>query len=169
MKNKFVFTLIQVIFTLVGIGMLLGGYFATPGSLTDDGFPLNNFFYILGAFFIIWPIVLFGVINYFIKRAAQNIELLKVNGIKGKTRILSLDQTGIRINHIPQVKMQLDIKTTMGDRFQASYKKCLPQMYYNLIKPEAEFTVYIDANNRNKMYVDFEEAWAKALTTNNNW
>lgn len=169
MKNKFVFTLIQVIFTLVGVGMLIGGYFAAPGSLTDDGYPLDTFFYIMGAFFIVWPIVIFGAIRFFTKRAAQHIELLKANGIRGKTRILSMDQTGVRINHVPQVKMQLDIKTDMGERFQASYKKCLPQLYYSLLKPDAEFTVYVDANNKQKLYVDFEEAWAKAVSSKGNW
>jgi hypothetical protein len=169
MKNKFVFVLIQVIFTLVGVGMLIAGYLAAPDSLTDDGFPLNKFFYMMGAFFIVWPILLFGVINFFMKRAAQNIEQLKAHGLKGSTRILSMDQTGVRINHVPQVKMQLDIKTDMGERYQTSYKKCLPQMYYSLIKPDAVFTVYIDPKNRNKLYVDFDEAWAKAVNSNSNW
>ncbi len=169
MKNKFVFVLLQIIFSLVGIGMLIAGYLAAPGSLTDDGFPLNKFFYLMGAFFIIWPIVLFGTINFFTKRAAKNIEQLRANGIKGRTRILNMDQTGVRINHVPQVKMQLDIKTDMGERFQAGYKKCLPQMYYSLIKPDAEFTVYIDPNNRNKLFVDFDEAWAKAVNSDPGW
>ena len=42
MKNTFVLNLIQIIFTLVGLGLIAGGYFASPGSLTDDGFPLNT-------------------------------------------------------------------------------------------------------------------------------
>src|SRR6478672_9789946 len=114
MKNKFVFVLLQIIFRGVGAGMLIAGFMAAPGALTDDGFALNKFFYIMGAFFIVWPIVLFGTINFFIKRAAQNIEQLKAKGIKGTTRILGMDQTGVRINRVPQVKMQLDIKTDMG-------------------------------------------------------
>lgn len=169
MKKNFAVTLIQIIFTLVGAGMLVAGYMAAPDALTDDGFSLKKFFYMMGAFFIVWPILLFGVIRFFIKKSADNIANLKANGIKGKARILGMQQTGVRINHVPQVKLQLDIKTDMGERFQADYKKCVPQMYYNLFKPEAEFPVYIDPINRSKVHVDFEEAWAKTMNANTNW
>ena len=47
--NNWVFNLVQIIFTLVGLGLIAGGYFATPDAKTDDGYPLNNFLYSLGV------------------------------------------------------------------------------------------------------------------------
>lgn len=160
MKNNFVLNLVQGIFTLVGIGLLVGGYMASPGSTTDDGFPLAKFLYGMGAFFIIWPIILFGVIKYFYRRTAQRIEHLKNNGIKGKARVLQMRRTGVSINHIPQVILDLDIKTNLGEKLQVSYKKCVDPIYYSLIKPDADLPVYIDPNNQQSVYVDFQEAWA---------
>lgn len=161
MKNNFVFNLIQGIFTLVGIGMLVAGYMAAPGALTDDGFALDKFFYIMGAFFIIWPIVLFGVIKYFYRRAAAKIEYLKTNGLKGKARVLQMRRTGVSINRIPQVILDLDIKTDLGEKIQASYKKCVDPIYYSLIRPDVDLPVYVDPANKTAVHVAFDEAWAK--------
>lgn len=161
MKNNFVFNLIQVIFTLVGAGMITAGYLAAPGSLTDDGYALNYFFYIMGAFFIVWPIVLFGAIRYYYRRAAQKIAWLKENGIKGKARVLHMRRTNLTVNHIPQVVLDLIITTSLGEKFPASYKKCIDPIYYSLIRPDADLTVYVDPANRKSLYVDLEEAWER--------
>ena len=162
MKKNFVFNLIQAIFTLVGIGFLVGGYNVPQGALTDDGFALDKFFYGMGAFFIIWPLLLFGVIRYFFKRSAQKVEFLKTNGIKGKARVLKMERTNLRINHVQQIILDLDIKTDLGEKLQASYKKCIDPIYYSLIRPDADLPVYIDPNNKKNVYVDFEEAWSKS-------
>ncbi|MES2777652.1 MAG: hypothetical protein V4722_25970 [Bacteroidota bacterium] len=168
MKNNFVFNLLQVIFTLVGVGMLVAGYFAAPGSLTDDGFALNKFFYAMGGFFIVWPIILFGTIKYFYRRAAQKVADLKANGIKGKARVLQMRRTNLTVNRIPQVILDLDIKTSLGEQFPASYKKCIDPIYYSLIRPDLDLTVYVDPNNHKSLYVDFEEAWARMGSSRGN-
>lgn len=162
MKNNFVLNLIQGIFTLVGAGMLIAGYNASPGSLTDDGFPLDKFFYGMGAFFIIWPIILFGFIKYFYRRSAEKIEHLINNGIKGKARVLQMHRTGVSINRVPQVILDLDIKTDLGEKLQVSYKKCVEPIYYSLIRPDVDLPVYIDPNNKKSVHIDFQEAWMKA-------
>lgn len=161
MKKYFVFNLLQIIFSLVGAGMLIAGYFAAPGSLTDDGYPLNYFFYGMGAFFIIWPIILFGAIKFFYSRSAQRITYLKEHGIKGKARVLHMRRTNLTINHVPQMVLDLNITTDLGEQLQASYKKCIEPMYYSLIRPDAELPVYVDPADKRKVYVDLEEAWSK--------
>ena len=31
--------------------------------------------------------------------------------------------------------------------------------YYNIIRPDADLPVYIDPNNKNKLFIDFQQAW----------
>lgn len=161
MKNNFVFNLLQIIFSLVGAGMLVAGYFAAQGSMTDDGYPLNYFFYCMGTFFIIWPVILFGTIKYFYRRAAQRVSYLREHGLKGTARVLHMRRTGLTINNVPQVVLDLSITTDLGEQLQVSYKKCIDPIYYNLIRPDTNVTVYVDPANKKKVYIDFEEAWAK--------
>ena len=161
MKKKLAFNPIQIIFTLVGAGMLIAGYFAAPGSLTDDGYPLNIFFYCMGGFFIIFPLVLFGAINGFYNRAAKRVAYLKEQGIKGKARVLHMQRTGLTVNDVPQVVLSLNITTDLGEQFEVSYKKCIDPIYYSLIRPDADLIAYIDPADKGKVYIDFEEAWTK--------
>lgn len=160
MKNIFSNPL-QIIFTLVGAGMLIAGYFAAPGSLTDDGYPLNIFFYCMGGFFIVFPMILFGILSRSANRAAEEIAYLKEHGLKGKARVLHMRRTGLTVNDVPQVVLDLNITTDLGEQFSASYKKCIDPIYYSLIRPDADLIVYADPANKEKVYVDFEEAWAK--------
>jgi hypothetical protein len=157
--NHSVFNLLQVIFTVVGLGLIAGGYFAPEGSKTDDGYPLNYFLYTLGGFFVVWPIILFGTIRYFIRRAAAREAYLMNNGIKGKARVLNMRSTGMYINRVPQMVIDLEIVTDLGERYKTSYKKTVPMQYYNIIRPDVDLPVYVDPNDRNKVFVDFQGAW----------
>ncbi len=161
MKGNLVSNLLQGIFMLVGLGMLIAGYFAVPGSLTDDGYPLNIFFYSMGGFFIVWPLVLFGAIRYFYRRAAKKMAYLKTHGIKAKARVLGMRRTGLTVNNVPQVLLDLQVTTDLGEQFQAPYKKCIDPIYYNLIQPDKDLPVYVHPVNNRDLYVDFEEEWAR--------
>lgn len=157
--NKFVLNLVQLILTLVGLGLIAGGYFATTEAKTDDGYSLKYFLYIIGGFFIVWPLLLFGVIRFFHRRAAARQAYLIENGIKGKARVLNMRGTNIYINRVPQMILDLQITTSLGERYETSYKKTIPMQYYNIIKPDLDLPVYIDPDNKNKMFVDFQQAW----------
>ena len=157
--NNFVLNLIQAIFTVVGIGLIAGGYFAAPFSTTKDGFPLNTFLYSLGGFFVVFPLVVFGSIRYFFKKQAERQAWLMENGIKGKARVLNMQPTNVYINRVPQVVLHLQVTTSFGEKFETTYKKAVPMQYYNIIRPDVDLPVYIDPNDRSKLFVDFEQAW----------
>lgn len=159
--SNFVFNLVQGIFTIVGLGLIAGGYLADPGSTTDDGYPLKSFLYLLGGFFIVWPIVLFGVIRYFLRRAIARQQYLVKNGIKGKARVLNMRSNHVYINRVPQMVMDLHVQTELGEQYETTYTKAVPLHYYNIIRPDAELPVYIDPDNRKKLFVDFQQAWTE--------
>ncbi|GAB0157451.1 hypothetical protein CHRYSEOSP005_27270 [Chryseobacterium sp. Alg-005] len=161
MKKQPVFYILPVIFSIVGIGMLIGGYTAAPGSLTDDGYPLNYFLYAMGGFFILFPLALTGLMGYFSRRNIQNIADLKSRGIRGKARVMNIQRTGVSINDIPQVILQLRITTDTGEQFVVNYKKCIDPIYYNLITPEKDLSVFVNRENKNEVYLDLEAEWAK--------
>ncbi len=161
MKKNPVFYLLPAIFFVVGLGMVIAGYNAAPGSLTDDGYPLNYFFYFMGGSFILLPLILTVIISVFFSRKAGKIEDLKKNGIKGKARVLSVQRTGMSINDIPQVILQLRITTDPDEQFLVNYKECIDPLYYNLITPEKDLVVFINQNNKKEVYLDLEAEWGR--------
>ncbi|MBB4805407.1 hypothetical protein HNP38_000679 [Chryseobacterium defluvii] len=161
MKKNLIFYLGPAVFFIVGMGMLIAGYNAEPGSLTDDGYPLNYFFYFMGGSFILLPIVSMIIITFFFTRKANKINDLKTTGIKGKARVLGMQRTGMSLNNIPQVILQLRITTDIGEQFPASYKECIDPLYYNLITPEKDLIVYVNRDNKKEVYLDLEAEWAR--------
>jgi hypothetical protein len=157
--NNFIINLLQGIFTIVGLILITIGYFSEPGSTTDDGSPLDTFLYLLGSFFILLPLVLFGIIRYFLRRAAAKRAWLVENGIKGKARVLKMHNTHFYINGVPQMALDLQITTSLGERYKTSHKTVVPMQYYNIIRPDRDLPVYIDPNNKNKLFIDFQQAW----------
>lgn len=160
-KGNIASYIIPFIFSSIGIGFLIAGYTAEPGALTDDGYPLNKFFYMMGGFFVVWPIVLFSAIIYFQKRKSQREEHLKTQGIKGKARVMGMRQTGVRINHVPQVVLDLHITTDFGEKLQLPYKKCIQPMYYSILRPDVDLEVYINPEKKDKVFVDLDETWRR--------
>lgn len=161
MKKNLAFYLVPLIFLIVGSGMLIAGYQAAPGSLTDDGYPLNYFFYTMGGFFILFPLLLTLGISFFYRRSAGKVSYLKTQGIKGKARVLGIERTGTSINDIPQVILKLKITTDLGEQFLVDYKKCIDPVYYSLITPERDLPVFVHPENKKEVYLDLEAAWAK--------
>lgn len=131
----------------VGIGLLYLGFTASPEALTDDGYSLKNFFYIMGAGFLIFPLMTtLGILLYYKKANDREVNLVQ-NGIRGEAEILHREQTGTYINELPQVKFLLQI--TMPDRepYKIKYKDVISMLDLGSINVGAKLPVFVDPDN----------------------
>lgn len=145
--SKWIFIVTTVPFIVVGIGFLFLGYTAPPEALTDDGYNLGNFYYIMGTAFVIFPLLtMFGVMAYY-KRINDRETFLIQQGIKGEAEILWREQTGTYINELPQVKFKLRIKTSLSEPYELEYKDVVSMLDLPSIKVGAILPVYVDPNN----------------------
>lgn len=144
---KWMYLIILIPFLAVGIGMIFFGFQASPESLTDDGYPLKEFLYIMGAFFIIMPFISTVGVMLFYKRINDRETNLIENGLKGEAEIINREQTGTYINELPQVKFLLQVTSPYGDSYQMEYKDVVSMLDLNSINVGAKLPVYIDPNN----------------------
>lgn len=99
--NHILFLLGPAIFIVVGVGFLVASAMAPPGSLTDDGYPLDTFFLIMGAVFGgIGPVWLVGALLGFRWSARKRAELdarrehLRRHGVRLLARVVSCESDG---------------------------------------------------------------------------
>lgn len=145
--SKWIFVITTVPLLAVGIGMIFFGFQASPEALTDDGYPLKDFLYMMGIAFVIFPLITsLGVMMYY-KRINDRETNLIENGLKGEAEIINREQTGTYINELPQVKFLLQITTPFGDSYQMEYKDVVSMLDINSINVGAKLPVYIDPNN----------------------
>jgi hypothetical protein len=97
-------------FLLVGVLLVVGGVTADPSALTDDGYPLKPFFYILGGIFLFIPVAM--LVGFALAGAArrQKIAGLVATGQQGDAVVLGLEDTGLRINGDPRVRLLLEVQ-----------------------------------------------------------
>lgn len=145
--SKWIFVITTVPLLAVGIGMIFFGFQASPEALTDDGYPLKDFLYMMGIAFVIFPLITsLGVMMYYKQINDRETNLIE-NGLKGEAEIINREQTGTYINELPQVKFLLQITTPFGDSYQMEYKDVVSMLDINSINVGAKLPVYIDPNN----------------------
>ncbi|BDZ70665.1 hypothetical protein [Methanobacterium petrolearium] len=132
---------------LVGVGMIVYGMMVSPEALTDDGYPLNTFLFVMGGAFIVFPLLgAFGVYYYY-KRINDRETFLINDGIKGEAEILSREQTGTYINEQPEVKFKLLITTPFDEPYELEHKEIVNLLDMGSIPVGRKIQVMVHPDN----------------------
>ncbi len=140
--------------------LALGGVFlylgsdAPPGSLTDDGYPLDTFYYAMGAWFIGLPLALSLIISLLFVRAASRQRDLVEHGIKGTARIMQTEQTGTFVNNNPQVRFKLLIELPDRPPYEVPHLQIVDLIHLGAINPGSSLGVYVDPENSRNLLLD---------------
>lgn len=113
-------------FLVVGVAFLVAGYRASPSALTDDGYPLKTFFYVMGGFFLLLPMAIlvgFALVGSAKRRKMEN---LMATGQQGEAEILGLEDTGVRINDNPRVRLLLEVRIEGHAPYQVAKTMVVP-------------------------------------------
>jgi hypothetical protein len=93
-----------------------------------------------------------------------NASRLQKNGIPGKAIIVAVRDTGVTINNNPQVKLVLEVKSNLGQKYAAECRTLISRLQPGIFQPGMEVPVKIDPKNEKNVIVDF----SGNSTTNNN-
>lgn len=99
-----------LILPAIGIGFLISALYTDVAAMTDNGdMNLRSFFFMMGGIFTGLPIALFVTIGVFLARKRKRVAYLLEKGVRGKAKILDINDTGVMINNQPQVRISLEI------------------------------------------------------------
>ncbi len=133
---------------LVGIGAVLStagssGIYITAGIIIVFG----------GMFFLFYKLFFGPMIN---------ASRLQKTGLPGRARILEVKDTGVTINNNPQVKLMLEVKTNLGQKYNAQCRVLVSRINPNQYMPGMEVPVKIDPKNEQNVVIDFSGSGAVA-------
>jgi hypothetical protein len=80
---------------------------------------------------------------------------LKKTGIAGKALIKEVRDTGVTVNNSPQVKLVLELKNPLGQRYTATLRTLISRLQPQLYQPGMTIPVLIDPKDENKLVIDF--------------
>ncbi len=134
-------------FLIIGIGMIISGFYTDMTSLTSDGFNLKYFKFIFGGAFVVFPIVLFAIISLFalVKQSRAN-ELLET-GKQGTAKVIRLEDTGTRINNNPRVNILLEMDFEGYQTYQVWKKLTIPIIRLSQVQVGETIAVLADPHD----------------------
>jgi hypothetical protein len=91
--------------------------------------------------------LVFGGIGYAGRKAAQRAERLRLHGVSGQARVLGVQGTGLEINGVPQVALQLVIEVPGRGPVQTTVKMMMSGAVAQASMPGASVPVRYDATN----------------------
>lgn len=134
---------------------LISGFFFYKGvtadekALTDDGYNLKSFFFLMGAGFLVVSLALiFGFVIWLsVKR--RRIADLVATGKQGTAVVLKLSDTGVRVNDDPRVKLLLEVHIPNYQPYKAQKTVTLPLIYLPQVQTGSTINILADPDQPN--------------------
>ena len=134
------------------IGGVIGIIVAIASVLITGG---SEGVYIAGGILIFG----FGMFYLFYKLLFAPMILanrLKKTGIEGKASIKEVRDTGVTINNSPQVKLLLEIKNSIGQKYTTSLRTLVSRLQPGMFQVGMTIPVLIDPKNENIVVINYE-------------
>jgi hypothetical protein len=134
---------------LVSGFMFYSGFTADENALTDDGYNLKRFYFLMGAIFLALPLATSAGILLWGMAKRRRMEELAATGKQGTAVVLKLSDTGTRINDNPRVKLQLEIHIPNYQPYQAQKTVTLPLIYLPQVQTGSTINILADPEQPN--------------------
>ncbi len=90
------------------------------------------------------PLFIIGIVFYFMYRKRQRLKFLLENGTRGKAVVKTLCETGMIINDVPQISMNLKVTLPNIATYTILKTATIPMIYYPRIQPGMTIDVAAD-------------------------
>jgi hypothetical protein len=140
-----IFAIPIVVFVLVGSGLIIFDIIGDPSPQMKPGF-LNSFT-TLGVFFILSPLVALLMISRMVRKRQKRETLLIENGMKGIATIISVNETGLTTNNVPQLEMELEVSAAGRESYRTIHRDHISLIHLHRLVPGAEFPVFVSRDD----------------------
>jgi hypothetical protein len=97
------------------------------------------------------------------RRGYQEAQRLKIQGIPGQARIVSMRQTGVTMNEQPQIELTLEVTSSMQGPYQVVVKEWVPMMMLGRLTSGLPLPVKVDPMNPNSLVIEWESSMGTGM------
>lgn len=93
--------------------------------------------------------IIFSFLVYYLfaRRGRKRAEALMKTGVQGQATVLSLEDTGMRINDNPRVRVGLEVRLEGYSPYKVQKTMTIPLIKLSQVQPGAEVAVMADPNS----------------------
>jgi hypothetical protein len=136
----------------IGVGAGIAGFLIAIISVLSVGGQVGIYIALglvalFGGLFLLFYKLLIGPM--------MNTSRLQKTGISSRAIITAVNDTGVTINNNPQVKLTLELKNSLGQRYTTTYRTLVSRINPFAYQPGAEVAVKVDPVNEKNVVLDF--------------
>ena len=120
-----------------------------PNLLFGGGITLLTFVIICGSviFSLVITAAAIGIPIYFMRNSQKRAQELMQTGTQGEATILSLQDTGMRINDNPRVTVELEINVAMRPPYRVTKSLTIPLIRLSQVQVGSKLPVMVDLSD----------------------
>jgi hypothetical protein len=106
-----------------------------------------------GAIVILMLLAAWRLVKMLGRPRKMTVQEIEKNGILAEAIVLNVNETGMIINDLPQVKLQMQVLPEKGRNFVAEVKQVLPNSLKTLLHSGSKIMVKYDPGNPREVVV----------------
>ena len=110
------------IFGVIIVGFIIAGSLVSPKAQTDDGHPLNIFFWGMAGMFLLTN----GGVLLWVVLSNRKRERIEETWLDAEATILELSETGTYINNQPKIAFRLHVNSPFHPPCDITHKQVIP-------------------------------------------
>ncbi len=110
------------IFALVIVGFIVAGFLVSPKAETDDGHPLNIFFWVMAGMFLLSNLAILA----WSQLSNRRRERIEATWFDAQAEILEISETGTYINNQPKLRFRFSVNSPFHPYCEVVHKQVIP-------------------------------------------
>lgn len=137
------------IFGVLILGFIVAGFLVPDTAKTDDGHPLNIFFWIMAGMFALST----GGVILFAAMANRKRAYREANWMDAQAEILEVSETGTYINNQPRLKFRLLVHSPVHGAKEVVHKQVIPLTALAQFSAGTTIAVKVDPSDPNEIMI----------------
>ncbi len=133
--------------TAIGTMVLLPLGFTVAGAYIWATMPEAQLLGMIWALVGVGLLLFFGLLIFVLGRRAARVQAVRENGIAATAVIADMRDTGMLVNHQPQMQLELDVHVPGVEPYRHSMRKVVPLSMLGMLRPGATIAVYVAADD----------------------
>jgi len=110
------------IFGVMIVGFIIAGFLVPDEAKTDDGHPLNIFFWAMGGFFFLTS----SAVILWARLSNSRRARIEQTWLDASAEILEVSETGTYINNQPKLRFRLLVNSPVVPPYEVVHKQVIP-------------------------------------------
>ena len=131
------------IFALIIVGFIVAGFLVSPKAKTDDGHPLNIFFWAMAGIFLLSNL---GILAW-VTLSNRRRDRIEATWLDAQAEILEISETGTYINNQPKLRFRFYVNSPVHPPSEVVHKQVIPLTLLAQFKVGETITIKINPDD----------------------